>query len=200
MSLKATSSGKDFEPAPEGVHIGRCFGLVDLGTQKTTFKGQTKFQKKVLIQWELPLVKRVFDEGKGDEPVIVSNRYTNSIGPKSTLSKHLTAWSGKALSGQEEFDLTKIVGKPCQLQIIHREVDGQVFANIAAIMPLPNGMTCPAAINKPVVYDLDMGKNDVFKSLSERLQERISECAEWTGQKQGEEVQHHPTDDSDPGW
>ena len=39
---------------PAGAHVARCFRIVDLGTQETTFKGETKHQHQILVTWELP--------------------------------------------------------------------------------------------------------------------------------------------------
>jgi len=54
MSLKVNKgSGGDFEQVPEGVFVARCYSLVDIGTQQTTYKGEAKFVQQVVITWEL---------------------------------------------------------------------------------------------------------------------------------------------------
>src|SRR5262245_56409373 len=55
MSLTvADNGGGDFERAPEGTHLATCYMLADIGTQATTYQGQEKHQKKIIIGWELP--------------------------------------------------------------------------------------------------------------------------------------------------
>ena len=41
------SGGGDFKKVPPGVYIGRCFSLVDLGTQHTSGQFGDKLQHKI---------------------------------------------------------------------------------------------------------------------------------------------------------
>ena len=78
MSLKATSSGKDFELAPVGVHPARCYRVIDLGTQTTEWQGQTKKAHKVMLTWELLGDERMAD----GRPFSISKRFTASTHEK----------------------------------------------------------------------------------------------------------------------
>jgi hypothetical protein len=52
MGLTARSTGGgSFKPMPAGMHLARCYRVIDLGTQKVEWKGSTKLQAKVLVQW-----------------------------------------------------------------------------------------------------------------------------------------------------
>ncbi|MHA1379626.1 MAG: hypothetical protein ACTSRG_14730 [Candidatus Helarchaeota archaeon] len=46
-----------------------------------------------------------------------------SLHAKATMRKFLESWRGKKFTKEEleGFDLQKILGKPCQLQIIHSD-------------------------------------------------------------------------------
>src|SRR3990167_2490369 len=62
---------------------------------------------------------------------------------KANLRKHLEAWRGKKFTKEEldGFDVEKLLGVNCQLQVIHNLSDnGGTFANVQAIVPLGKGM------------------------------------------------------------
>lgn len=75
---------------------------------------------------------------------MVSKSYTASLNDKANLCQDLETWRGRKFTAEEKmgFDLEKLVGAPCQLQIVHNVVDGgQVYANVQAIVPIGKGMT-----------------------------------------------------------
>ena len=51
MSLTAKDNGGSFVLAPEGLHVARCYALIDLGDQLNKTYGN--HSPKVLIGWEL---------------------------------------------------------------------------------------------------------------------------------------------------
>lgn len=174
MSLTVHSSGGDFEQVPEGVYQARCYQLVDLGTQTSQF-GEAK---KIQVGWEL------FGETRKDgSPFVISSRYTASLNNKATLFKDLQAWRGKPFTEEElaAFDLQKIVGVPCQIQIQHKaNADGtRTFANISALMSIPKGMTVPELTLDKQVLDLDEFDAAAFNALSNRLKLTVQSTPEW---------------------
>jgi hypothetical protein len=142
-----------FSPIPEGVHTAQCYAIVDLGIHYSE-----KFDKKahkVQVMWELPEEKYEYE---GEElPRVISKEYTLSLGEKANLRKDLQAWRGKAFTDEElqGFDLKNVLGKGCQLQIIHTEKNGKTYSNIASIMGLPKGMKMGEPINNAIYFDLE---------------------------------------------
>ena len=51
--VENNSEGGDFKLVPPGLHLARCYRIVDLGTQQIEYMGETKFQRKISIGWEL---------------------------------------------------------------------------------------------------------------------------------------------------
>jgi hypothetical protein len=185
VSLRTPQSNEGgFEPAPHGWHVARCFAVIDLGTHF-----DQKWDKEthlVRIGFELPKTQR--NDGK---PFVVYQRYTLSHHEKSRLRQDLEAWYGKkfstaALNKAGGFDLAKLVGREAFINITHSETDsGNIFANIAALGPIPEDMECPAAINEPVVFSLQAFEQSVFDSLTDKTKEQIKESGEYrvmTGQ------------------
>jgi hypothetical protein len=134
---KKPSEGKQFENPPAGSHAARLVAMIDLGTHTETYPGgkPTKSRKVFLVWW-------LADEKKEDgTPHYIGRRYTLSLNEKSNLGQMVGQWRGKALDKDEEFDLTKLVGQPCLLNITHEEsTKGNTYAAVGTVSPLPKGM------------------------------------------------------------
>ena len=85
---------------PKGVRIGRCFSIIDLGTQYNDM--YAKWQRKVLITWEIPEYRKEFKDKDGntfDVSMTANKFYTYMIAEKSNLGKDLSSWLGDDLPG-----------------------------------------------------------------------------------------------------
>lgn len=191
MKLTEGSSGPS-NPAPEGTHVARCFAVIDLGTQRSEYKGQLKSKRKLLLGFELPEELHTFREEDGPQPFSVWNRYTASLSEKSALRPALEGWRGRAFTPDElrGFETKNLVGQPCMLSVIHHNG----YANIATIAKLPKSVVCPAAVNKPVYLSLEPGEfsDAVFDSLSERLQSTIAASPEFGALRSGKQEPSGP--------
>ena len=114
MSFIVEDTGGSFTPVPAGMHLARCYRIIDLGTQKTEFEGNVDFKRKLKIVWE---IHGEDDEGKPivtskNEPMIITKDYTMSWGDKATLRKDLQSWRGKPFTEDEQkrFDLKSVLG------------------------------------------------------------------------------------------
>jgi hypothetical protein len=180
MSLIAKETGSgDFTPAPHGTHLARAFGLIDLGTQTSTF-GEAH---KVLIRWEL--CTELMDDGR---PFEISKFYTVSLHEKASLRKDLQAWRGRAFTAEEldGFNLQNILGKCCLLSIVGKAStkEGQGDRSVVgAVMALPKGTTCPPGVNAQVVWDMDKPDWATYDAMPEWLLKRLNESEEMTSGK-----------------
>lgn len=124
---------QDFEPAPPGLHHAVCVDVVNLGYQETKFGKK----KQLKIVWQL---KARDQKGKRFQ---VRRTYTQSLNDKSNLRHDLETWRGRPFSRAElvEFDIEKLLGANCQMQVIHRiSAQGRTYANPQAIVPAAKGM------------------------------------------------------------
>lgn len=142
MGLTANNKGGgDFALIPEDLHLAICYGIWDIGTQFS--ERWDKSVHKVVIVWEIPECRGEFerDGKKVSLPRVISRKYTVSLGKKSDLKRDLESWRGKKFTDEElkGFDIKKLLGVPCQIQIIHDKVDDKVYANISAIIKAPAG-------------------------------------------------------------
>jgi len=194
MAIKAPVTGQtDFSPIPAGTHHAVCYGVVDLGTQPSTMFEPSR---KILIQWELPEERADFErEGKRvNLPRATSRQFTLSMHPKSNLRAFLAAWRGKPFTDEEagDFDITKLVGANCLLNIVHAEGKGQnagkTYANVSGASPLMKGMVRKNQENPPLILALDdfAGKTITFpQNMPEWIQKLISGSEEFLARVHG---------------
>ena len=178
----------EFQLPPAGAHVAVCYRVVDLGTQETKFKGEVKTKHLVLIGWELP------DEPMQDgRPFTVSKRYTLSSSPKSTLRKDIESWRGKPFDDAEfgSFDLGKLIGAGCMLNIVHDDRGEHTYANVATIMRLPKGTKAPEPKNERFYFSLDDFNQYDFAKMTDRMKEMIAKSPEYR-RAIGEEVEEIP--------
>lgn len=196
MAVRTSNAGGgDFEKAPEGMHVARCFKVIDCGTHLNPTFG--KRQRLAWVFFELPKALMTKGEQAG-KPFIIGKRYGLSHHEKSILRGDLESWYGKrfdtaALDKAGGFDLEKVIGRPALVNIIHSE-DGK-YANIKAINPLPEGMECPAAVNQPFVFSLSEFNRERFDKLSEKMREFIAQSDEYQAMSKPEPQKEHAFSD-----
>ena len=163
---KADGERKEHDPIPSGVHMAVCYAIFDIGTQKKEWKGEVKFQRQVVICWELPDERGDFEkDGKVQSlPRAISQFYTLSLGEKANLRRDLENWRGKPFSDTElaGFSLKNILGKACQLQVVHKpKQGGGVWSNISGVMALPKGVKPPEPENPLKLWAIGDPKDGV---------------------------------------
>lgn len=188
MSLYAeNNTGGSFKPVPAGMHLARCYRIIDLGTQKSEFEGNVKFVRKIKFVWEVhgtddsgePIVT---DKG---EPFVITKDYTLSWGEKANLRKDLEAWRGKPFSADEQrrFDIKNVLDKFCMINVQHkpRRTGDGVYANIVNVTPVPAALknSMPAGFNKAQMFTLGEPDMDMFETFSDYLKTQIKESPEW---------------------
>lgn len=182
------SGGGDFKRVPPGVHIGRCYSLIDLGSQRVEFQGDVKIQHKILIRWELfgedengkPLTIEVDGENK---PMTISKRYTLSLSDKARLRQDLESWRGRGFTDDEikGFDVAKLIGAYCMVNVTQNEANGKTYSNVASLTPMPAALknSKPDAVHANAIFDLDSPDMQLFETFHEKLQDTIRASAEW---------------------
>lgn len=180
--------------------MARCCRVIDLGLQVSTGQFAGKITHRVHIAWELPTELHVFSPDKGEEPHMISKEFTLSLHEKGVLRPFLQSWRGKPFTDEEleKFDVSKLLGAACVLNIVHNESNGNTYANIASIAPLMKGMVCPPAILPQVKYDSDNGRDEVFRSLPEWLQNKIAACENWKPKASSEQEAQEACADEEP--
>ena len=113
-------------------------------------------------------------------PRLVSKEFTLSLNEKSKAPPGRCSRGAAKRSPQEElrgFDLRKVLGIGCQLQIIHKEGNnGTTYANVETILALPRGRSVPAP-QEITWFDFDDPSSyGTFEKLPRYVQEKIAEA------------------------
>jgi hypothetical protein len=176
MSLIVTAkSGADIEPVPEGLHLAICIGLYDVGTIHSEMFGRDS--RKCILQFEFPELPAL-----DSRPRIMSRHFTMSLNAKAKLRTFLETWRGRKFTEAElaGFDLEKLLGAPCQLQVMHTiKEDGRTSANITTAIPAPKGVR-PVASIKPYLFTVDSLTAPVLpESMQQWVQDLVKTSREW---------------------
>mgnify|MGYP001625322819 CR=1 FL=1 len=174
MSLiSSAKSGSSITPIDAGTYAAVCYGMIDLGMQYS--EQYNKSSPKVAILWEIPS-EQIEVNGEMTSRTL-SQIYTNSLGDKASLRRDLAAWRGRDFTETElaAFDLTTIIGAPCMINVIHKDVGGKTYANIGAIMKMPKGMAPPTGTLEHIIFDLDSDDLSIINTLPKWLADKIKE-------------------------
>ena len=173
-------ASKEYKMVPVGTHLGRCFRIVDLGTQKATYEGNTKFLRKVRVYWELhgeddkgePLVT---DKG---EPLAMQKDYNLTFAEKSTLRKDIQNWFGVQFTDEEalRYDLKKILDKWGMINVVHAVNGNKTYANVGSITSVPSIIAkhgLPDPHNELQMFRLASPDLELFGKFPRSLKSRI---------------------------
>src|SRR3990167_7166252 len=155
-----------------GTYVARCYSMIHIGTTSFTWEGKTTQKNAVRIAFELPTETKVFKEGEGLKPWVISVEYALSLHKKSNLRPDLEGWRGKAFTDEEmeNFEISKLVGVPAFLNIIHNE---KGYAEIASISRIPKGMECPPQVNQSQILDYENFNEEIFNKLPDFIQKKM---------------------------
>ena len=179
MSIKASTGKRDFEIVPAGSHVARIYQIIDIGTEEG-FQGA--MQHKIRITFELPNKTKVFREGEGEKPFAIGQDFTLSMNEKANLRQFVESLQGGMNDDEaSEFDIETLLGSPCLINVVHKKSarTGNDYATIAGAVPLPEGLTCPVAVNKPMKLSYDDFDYVALAELNVWLQDRITATDEF---------------------
>ncbi len=208
MSLIAKANeGGSFTPVPSGMHLARCYKLVDLGSQKSEYMGQVKIQHKIMLQFE------VWSEDENGQPTVTSKgeplsitkRYTLTLAEKAALRNDLKTWRGRDFTPEElrGFELKNVLGVWAMLSVTRdAAANGKEYTNIQAIMPVPANVKkagLPEPHNTPAMYSIEDHDDAIFETLSEGIKKIVMASPEFQSRNphQSTSVAAQDDDDSD---
>lgn len=194
MALIAKEGESSFTPVPPGMHLARCYRVVDLGTQKSEYLGTVKHLKKVMLQFEVhgeDEAGKPILTAKG-EPMTISKNFTLSLAEKATLRKDLQTWRGREFTQEElrGFELKNVLGAWAMISVIKTTGNnGKEYTNIAAIMQVPPQVKkagLPEGHNKTGLFSIDEPDMEMFGTFSDGLKAKIEGSPEWQERNGGQ--------------
>lgn len=183
------SGGKTSTPQSEYIPAGRTVGIVskiiDLGTHlKKSKEFGDKMKRQIRIEFELPQIKRVFNEEKGEQTAMYGKDYVFSMHEKAALASLCSEIMWKTV--EEDFDIDTMIWKYCIIKFEHTKSGDDTRVNIFSISDMDDEETEKAiakgivAENPQVVFSLDAFDQKKYESLPERLQKKIALSPEYT--------------------
>lgn len=186
--IASDNGGGNFKRVPSGSFIGRCYSLIDLGTQHSEGQYGPRDQHKIQIRWELfgddddgnPLT---VDVDGAPMPMTISKSYTVSLHEKAALRKDLASWRGADFTDDEArgFDISKLLGAYCMVSVTTSENNGKTYSNVSGLSRLPSALknSKPEPVHKNILFNLDAPDMTIFAGFHEKLQEAIKRSPEW---------------------
>jgi len=157
--------------------------MLQIGTIDNVYQGVTSKKPMVRIGWELSDELKIWKEGEVAKPYAIEKEYTLFMTDKSNLRKDLQSWRGAAFTDKEaqDFDITKLVGAPCLLNIIHKTNDAgtKTYEQIAGITPLPKSVPKPKMFNPAQVLSFDAWDEHIFQSQPDFIKAKIVSSLEY---------------------
>jgi len=187
LTVKASGGSSTFKPVPSGMHLARCYRIVDMGTQITTWKGVSKEQPKVMLQFEVHSEDAdgnavVTDKG---EPMSISKNFTASLGENAILRQELENWRSRAFTPEElkGFQLKNVLGVWAMLSVVKEQGnDGNEYTNISSINPVSSQIKkagLPEGHNELKIFDLENPDMALFETFGNKIKEKIQSTPEW---------------------
>jgi hypothetical protein len=150
-SLGGDGGSKELPSAD--THQAALVALVDLGWRDEEYQGERYQARKVLLAWEL-----IGERRRDGKPFVLVQDYTwgERLGKTNKLRALLEAWSGKPLDDAAGFDLSGLLGKPCNLGVVIKQSKkGSEYAAIVGVQKLPKGTPPPKGTLAPFAWNMD---------------------------------------------
>lgn len=184
------SKFKRAEPLEAGSYPARVVQVLDLGVQvQRPFKGEAKPPcQEINITYELADEFMKDEDGNDleDKPRWVSEMIP-LFNLKAERAKSTQRY--KALDPNDDFDgdFTQLVGLPCNVTIVQSvsKTNGNIYNNVAGITSMreKDAKRMPELVNPSKTFVLDDPDMEVFNSLPQFIQDKITSNLNFQGSK-----------------
>lgn len=158
------------ELIPEGLYPARLARIIELGDQEDKYG----VKSRVIFAFTIPS-QTIEIEGEKKQRMQMTFPLNKTSNPDSTVAKYV-----KALGGATWED---IIGKPCMIEITHKETNKGPRANITNVTRPVHGMEIPEPDCDVFIFDFDNPSKEVYDKLSEFRQDQIKEAVNFQGSK-----------------
>ncbi|WP_296700721.1 hypothetical protein [Thiocapsa sp. UBA6158] len=148
MGRQFKSVDDDWELFPEGTTAVVLTSMHFVGKHEREWQGQRSTSDMVCLEWTAP------EAGADGGDLSTWEVLTVAFGQKANLFKRLRALAG----GREipdNLDLSQMLGRPCLIEVIHRDSPKGPKPRVIGATPLPRGMVAPAWSGSLAYSDVD---------------------------------------------
>lgn len=189
MSFKVSEMSKKANgprPLPKtGTQGARILHVIDLGVQeKAPYQGKPKPPARtVVINFELTNDKFEYN-GEQVPHRISTKELTVSNDPKSAMFKVMNSLDPQ---GKMDGDLANYLNLPCLCTVVHNEVvkdsEKRTYANIAGLLPAPEGFPIPELHDKAVLFNFDEPTLEGYSELPKYIHDKMKKAVNYKGSK-----------------
>lgn len=173
------------EPA---TYPARLVQLLDMGLQaQKPFQGKDKPPiQEITLTYELVdvFMKDADDNDVEDKPRWISETipFHNLKAEKAKSTQRYNAFDPK---GEWDGDISKAIGQPINVVIVHNLKDGKTYANVGGLsaMRAKDVEKCPPLQNPTALFSVDEPDMTVFNKLPKWIQEKIQKNLNYAGSK-----------------
>lgn len=173
MNGSSGGGGGTKERPADDTHFGRCFQILDMGTQPNRRYGPKR---------KLRLVFELSTKDSDGNRFVVNLEENMVVSPKSNIGKAVGAWRGRPLTDDEcagaGFDITKVLGAAGMFTVFNRQDGDKTYTNIVNFAKVPTGMEVDELEQPTAVFDMSNPDMAVFASLPSFVQARIASSPE----------------------
>jgi hypothetical protein len=201
-----TPGQKEFEAAPAGLHLGRLYQILHVGTSQSEWQGEIKMENKIIFQFEL---HGEDDSGKplvatNGKPYIVNKYYNLTMHEKSKLRAHLTSWLkinfDELAKNKEAFNFKKLLGQFAMVNVV---IGNNGKTAIDSLLPVPAVYLkagLPEGVNEVFMFEVLNFDQEKFEKLSQGRKEMVLKSFEYRSIQEGKktktvEAEEEPNDD-----
>lgn len=174
MTFKASSAAGSIQALAAGSYMAVCDIVADVGLQPGSGM-YPEPKQQIYVRFEVPAERVDYQkDGKAmNGPAVIGKFFTASMNEKANLRKTLESWRGKTFTDEEAeaFDVSTILGKACMINVVETVKGDKKYANIAAVSPLPKGISRIIPEMEPILYA--EYANQTYARLPEWLQKKI---------------------------
>lgn len=116
---KAVAGGGDYTPPAAGPGLARFIGYVEIGKQKTNFKGVPGVKEQVMLIFELVGKRHAVEEGQQPHRVTITESY--SLNEKANFFKLFQRMNYK----QDAQHIVQLLGDGFKVEVIHDKWTGK---------------------------------------------------------------------------
>ena len=191
MSMNLNDAGQDFKRPPTlepGAYPARTVGIIDLGLQPQSYKGEEKAPGRMVnVTYELVDEFMVDEDGQPDKakPRWLSEQFVlHNI--ESEKAKSTARYKALDPTNVYHGDFLALVDIPVNVTIVlnpNPKNKDRPYENISGIttMRTKDAEACPALVNKPTTFDLDEPSLEVYEKIPAWLKKKIESNLEFNG-------------------
>ncbi len=191
MAMNLSDAGQDFKRPPSleaGTYPGRTVGIVDLGLQPQSYKGEEKAPgRMVSVTYEFVDEFMLDEEGQEDKakPRWLSERFVlfNIEADKAKSTARYKALDPTNLYHGDFLALTDI---PCSITVVqnpNKKNPDRPYENIGAVstMRAKDAEACPLLVNETFVFDLEAPELEAYDKVPAWMKKMVESNLEFNG-------------------